>query len=89
MNNQMKQYDELTYRGLMVLRIMGNGTPSLSQMEFAQGIVSLIGEEGSLSLQLTELISKFSTQSRETLKRDTLYSNAFSQDNYHKKQGVS
>lgn len=78
-NHKLEHFDELTYRGWMLLRILGNGSPSLSQMEFAQSIITLIAEDDDpvKNQQLSELISQYSTQTRETIQRDSLYARLY------------
>jgi hypothetical protein len=65
-------FSELTSHGLMLLRRLGNGCPSLSQIELVQEVLSLIPINGEGYNRLDELLSN-DTQSRESLRRDSLY----------------
>jgi hypothetical protein len=63
-------FDDLTYRGLMLLRRFGNGSPTLSQMEFAQKIVALICEENNENAIKLDALFSQNSQSREDIIRD-------------------
>ncbi len=72
-------FEGLTYRGLMLLRILGNGMPSLSQMEFAQSIVELIAENSEMNKKVAAIFTKYETQSRESLQRDMIFLRGYKQ----------
>jgi hypothetical protein len=65
--------DILTYRGLRLLRRLGNGQPSYSQIEFTQSIISLLSENEEQCRRLDALLDAAQTQSRESLRRDSLF----------------
>jgi hypothetical protein len=63
---------ELTTRGLMVFKRVGNGSPTLSQIEFVQTIVSLLSADSQNSKKLDALLAK-DMQSRAEIQKDNLY----------------
>jgi hypothetical protein len=72
MTTEATKFGNLTHNGLMLLRRMGNGQPTLSQMEFAQSIISLLSMDEDINNNFNKLLAN-DCQTRESIRRDNLH----------------